>query len=83
MRRRRSSQMKKFETFRDVIELWPTRVALADDIGLDQRAISKWWQRDSIAAEWWGPVSRLPPAQEAGVTVMTLAEIYARSKAQC
>jgi len=46
----------QIKSFRDLIELWPTREALAAEIGAKSSAVSKWWQRDSVPAEWWAPI---------------------------
>jgi len=46
----------EIKSFRDLIELWPTREALAAEIGANSSTVSKWWQRDSVPAEWWAPI---------------------------
>jgi hypothetical protein len=42
-----------FETFRDVIALWPTPDVMADDLGHSHFAVRQWKTRDRIPAEWW------------------------------
>jgi hypothetical protein len=42
-----------FETFRDVIAIWPTPDAMAEDIGHTAFAVRQWKTRDRIPAEWW------------------------------
>lgn len=74
---------KKFETFREIIDLWRTRKALADEVGAGHMIVLKWWQRDSIPVEWWAAIAKSKTARTAGIEVMTMAEIYARTKAAC
>ena len=46
----------EIKSFRDLIELWPTREALAAEIGANSNTVSKWWQRDNVPAEYWAPI---------------------------
>ena len=64
-------------SFRDVIELWETREALAADIGANSSAVSKWWQRDSIPAEWWSPVLSSNVAAKSKIKAEVLVELAA------
>lgn len=49
--------MKAPATFSDVINLWPSRTALADDIGLeDANLVRSWRSRDRIPDEYWEAV---------------------------
>lgn len=64
------------DTFRDVIDLWGTRVALAADLGVSPVRISTWRHRNSIPGEWFRRVAEA--AAKAGhdrVTVDYLARI--------
>lgn len=50
--------MAEIRSFRDVIDLWASKEAMAVDLRAidpvaNASAISKWWQRDAIPAEWW------------------------------
>lgn len=69
-------------SFRSIIELWPSRDAMAADIGAKAPAISKWWQRDSIPAEWWSAVLGTPKAADSGVTADLLTALAAREVAE-
>src|SRR5216684_747000 len=48
--------MTDLSSFQSIIDLWPSREAMAADIGAKASAVSKWWQRDSVPAEWWSAV---------------------------
>ena len=34
----------------EIIELWPSRDAMAGEIGATRSQVSKWWQRDNLCA---------------------------------
>lgn len=68
-------------SFRSVIELWSTRDALASEIGAKPSAVSKWWQRDFIPADWWAAVLCTEKAREAGVSADLLTRLAAREVA--
>ena len=70
--------MSELTTFRSIIELWPKREQLGAEIGIAATSVSKWWQRDSIPAEWWASLLSLPKAREAGLTAEFLADLAAR-----
>ena len=70
--------MSDLSTFRDVIELWPSREAMAADIGAGASAVSKWWQRDGIPAEWWSAILATGIANDNRVTAGVLTAIAAR-----
>lgn len=69
-------------TFRDVVALWPTPDALAEEIGAGVSAARKWPQRDNIPAEWWLPILGTEKARSVGLTAETLAELAARKPAE-
>ena len=64
-------------SFRALIELWGTREAMASDIGVKSSAVSKWWQRDSIPAEWWSPILATDIATKKKLRAETLIELAA------
>lgn len=70
--------MTDLATFRSIIELWPSREAMAADIGAGASTVSKWWQRDSIPADWWTSVLRADRVAAAGITAETLTRLAAR-----
>lgn len=74
----KSIAMSEIGSFKAVIELWPTREALAAELGEDSRLISKWWQRDKIPADRWAEVLALPTAASGGVTADLLTDLASR-----
>lgn len=74
--------MSDLTSFRAVIELWPSREALASDIGAGASAVSKWWQRDVIPAERWAAILATGIANDNGVTAEKLTALAAREEAR-
>ncbi len=74
--------MADLDSFRTVIELWPSREALASDLQVRASAVSKWWQRDSIPAERWSSLLETGVAKSKGVTAETLTALAARESAE-
>lgn len=70
--------MQELTSFRSVIELWPSREAMASDIGAGASAVSKWWQRDSIPAEWWAPLLVTERAAQVGISAQMMTDWAAR-----
>lgn len=70
--------MSDLTSFRGIIELWPSREAMASEIGAGASAVSKWWQRDSIPDEWWSAVLGTSTAADAGITANMLVGLAAR-----
>jgi len=72
-------------SFRAVIELWPSREAMAAELGARPQAVSKWWQRNSIPSAWWVLIVASPVARAAGVTGDVLLSLKGgpRSPAKC
>src|SRR5207253_394024 len=68
-------------SFRSVIERWSSREAMASDIGARASAVSKWWQRDCVPAEWWSRILATETARAAGVTADALTTLAARERA--
>lgn len=66
-------------TFRSIIELWASKEAMASDIGAKAPAVSKWWQRDSIPAEWWSAVLDTAVAKSAGLTAAMMTALASRA----
>lgn len=65
-------------TFREIVELWPSPDALAEDIGAKFETVRKWRQRDNIPAEWWLPVIDAAKARNLVLTSDQFAAIAAR-----
>lgn len=65
---------------RQIIELWETRSAFADDIKIKEGTASAWWQRDSIPKEFWKAIVEAAKTRKfKGVTLEVLADIAAKS----
>lgn len=71
--------MTQISSFRAVIELWPSKEALGSDLQANGSTVSKWWQRDSIPAEWWAVIVSTPVAVNAGVTPDLLTALASRA----
>lgn len=73
--------MADLTSFRTIIELWPSREALAADLtGVGASTVSKWWQRDNIPADWWSKLLLTEKAKTSGVTAETLTALAAREE---
>jgi hypothetical protein len=55
---------------------------MAADIGAGASAVSKWWQRDGIPAEWWAAILATGIAGEKLVTAEVLTALAAREIAE-
>lgn len=67
-----------FASFRNVIDLWPSREVMAADVAAGSSSVvSKWWQRDSIPAEWWAAILDTAKANENGLTANILIALAA------
>ena len=67
-------------SFQDIIALWGTPGALADDLKEPSRRVWAWKERDSIPARYWtAVVSAAEKRGFDGVTADVLAEIAAAS----
>lgn len=76
--------MADLTSFRTIIKLWGAdRIALASELpGATATQVSKWWQRDSIPAEWWSALLGTEKAMAAGVSADLLARLAAREVAE-
>ena len=72
---------EQITSFRELIELWGTREAMASDLGAKAFVVSKWWQRDSVPAEWWSPILATSVAAAAGLKAETFVALAARKPA--
>ena len=70
--------MSKVDSFRAVIELWPSTDELAEDVGVGVAAVRKWRQRDRIPSERWKGLLGTVTAKTAGLTADKLASLAAR-----
>ena len=46
----------RMKQFRDIIKAWPSRPAMAADIGAGSSRVSGWYNTNSIPGPWWLPV---------------------------
>jgi len=71
------------ESFRQVIELWDARDALAAELpGVSSSQVSKWWQRDNIPSERWAVILRTERAKSAGLSADVLASLAEKRLAE-
>lgn len=69
-------------SFRAVIDLWPSREAMAADVEAGNWAVIKWFKRDNIPSKWWPRVLSTDRARSAGLTSDLLAALAAREEAR-
>jgi hypothetical protein len=74
--------MTDLTSFRSIIALWPSREAMAADVGAPVTAVTKWGQRNSIPADWWAAVLATSRALEAGLSAEILTALAAREVAE-
>ncbi len=79
----RSRMGNELRTFADVVSLWPSITAFANDVGASPDRARKWVARESIPAEWFTSVT--DAAHKRGhwqITADLLARISARRPGQ-
>jgi hypothetical protein len=69
--------MAETQTFAALIDLWPTAVELAGDLGVKDVTARAWKARGIPAEYWTGLVAAAARRQIQGVTLELLAEIAA------
>jgi hypothetical protein len=67
------------QSFREIMELWPTVSAFASDVGVPMPTAAKWRQRDSVPAPFWASILATKPAKKSGVTADLLVNLAARN----
>lgn len=77
MTRSKTALMKpeQLDTFRDVIDAHGGATELARHLGITPATIWKWYERDTLPAEWW-----LDVTERGQVTLQRLAQIWQRKK---
>lgn len=65
------------KTFREIIDLWPTKVALADDLGLKYDRVAQWYKRDSIRSTFFDQIVRAAKGRNLKVTYEDLSHAAA------
>jgi hypothetical protein len=69
-------------SFRSVIDLWPSREAMSEDVGASNWAVIKWHKRDSIPSNWWPRVLSTQKARDAGLTLDLFSRLAVREEAR-
>lgn len=71
----------EIKSFRNVIELWPSRKQFAAALGIKPHLASLWWQRDIIQPEYFMAVSAACADMDyRQVTVDFLLRLYTEKK---
>ncbi len=70
------------QSFRDIIDLWPTPDALAAQIGEKAWTVRKWKQRNKIPGEHWMSVAKAACGQGIDVTIEQMAALASREARQ-
>jgi hypothetical protein len=68
--------MDQAKSFRDVVELWPSHVALASLLGLKTRAVAWWVQRDQIPPSHWPALLKVAAECGFDLTYRDLSDIH-------
>jgi hypothetical protein len=68
------------DAFKDVVKLWPSARAMAEDLGVNPEAVPGWKRTDSIPAKYWVDILEKKPAKRARLTLRRLAELAALEK---
>jgi hypothetical protein len=63
-------------SFRDIMNLWPSTDAMADEFGVSTMAVRKWWQRYRIPLEYWSEVLAAPRVKSAHITLDQLLAAF-------
>ena len=66
--------------YRDLIAMWPSKRALALDIGAKLKTVELWHHRDSIPASWWLELIKAADRRGISVSSDTLVRIESETK---
>ncbi len=70
--------MQAIQSFPELLKLWPTISALAEDLGVKYLTARGWQQRGAVPAEYWlGLVASAEKRDIEGVTLELLAKLSA------
>jgi hypothetical protein len=69
--------MDNFSTFRDLIDVWPTRSGFASDVGVPVGRVHKWVQNNSIPAPLLNRVLAACSKRKIGITADALIKMAA------
>ena len=70
------------ETVKDLIDLWPTRKVLAEDVATTKERVDKWAQTGSIPARFHAAVLRAATVRGFEVTADDIVRMHDRPQAQ-
>lgn len=70
------SSMSKLSTIKEVIDLWPTRKVLAEELATTKDRVDKWAQSGSIPARFHAPLLRAAAARDFYVTADDLVRLH-------
>jgi hypothetical protein len=75
--------MTQFQTFRDVIDAWPTRREFADDIGVSVAVVHKMHENDAVRGVYFASIvlsSRRRHGPDHAITAWDLCRLAARRR---
>lgn len=70
--------MEPISKIKRVIDLWPTRVELAADLGVPAARVHKWRQNGSIPARYHGPLIDAARARQIPLSADELVDAHRR-----
>lgn len=68
-------------TIKSIINQWPRRADLADDLNVSVARVHKWAQCASIPSEFWADIVDCGARRGYQVDLTTLAELHRRDRA--
>lgn len=74
--------MTEIASIRQLIDLWPTRKTLADDLGTSKERVDKWAQTGSIPARFHAGILRAAGQREFAVTADDLVRLHDQSEGE-
>lgn len=72
--------MEQLFTVKSLLAYWPTRKALADDLGISKGRVDKWAMFGSIPAQFHAGVIRSAMSRGIPVTADDLATVHDRTR---
>lgn len=68
------------ETFKDLLDQWPSMEALAGDVGATVHRVRKWRVRNRVPAEYWDALLRAAGEREIAATPELLVSLAAEQR---
>lgn len=72
--------MEQIPTVRHLIDLWPTRKVLAEDVAATKERVDKWAQTESIPAKFHARIIRSAATRGFPVTADDLVRLHDQSQ---